>query len=602
MASVFSPEVQDITKKKIIKGMIEYLEKEEDKEFDRAIVHGPNKPAVEERPAVDEQEEDDFRRQKGWWPVLAQAIDVRLREIGVIPKHSFIIGRNISSRQIENKLRILKKHSCTAIVLCLPADETGRAVLKAIDSLHIAQDHNTLTVLMDASNFPPWQNVLQSLPSNGTSIDNNTYLTSQHIEKVTRQYILVFSDELNFNKSMDDIVRFNLKSTFLACDSKLNDVARNDSVTRNDSVVRNDSVARNDSVLRNDLVIRTDSSPRNDFCDDTHPLRVSNFYIADLLQDDSPRLLIKLSRRGNLSDFTLTRITDSLEEWIIKHKRFEECEGCENDIMKIISVLLILGSSCVFLIVLLGVVAFARTQLLRKKVTKGPYKVILTATDFVFPQISDKRRVEEGIEAMLCCWLEQLQEFGVTDIEKPDLLLGSGTSGRTPSRAGGSSPNLAKQIIVDPRVRYNGDLVQMKPVPFSGSSGGEIKDKAIELLLLLHGLRHENLNPLIGCLAEAPRAALVSEYCARGSLQDVLQQDDIKLDWSFRLSLLTDLVRQLLKCQSSKCYAGNDTVLCGCYKKTQVSDVPNEKRKPPTTELEASFAVLITSYEREYAR
>lgn len=47
----------------------------------------------------------------------------------------------------------------------------------------------------------------------------------------------------------------------------------------------------------------------------------------------------------------------------------------------------------------------------------------------------------------------------------------------------------------------------------------------------------------LGILAEPPRAALVSEYCARGSLQDVLQQDDIKLDWSFRLSLLTDLVR-----------------------------------------------------------
>jgi len=35
----------------------------------------------------------------------------------------------------------------------------------------------------------------------------------------------------------------------------------------------------------------------------------------------------------------------------------------------------------------------------------------------------------------------------------------------------------------------------------------------------------------------------VSEYCSRGSLEDVLVQDEIKLDWSFRLSLLTDLVR-----------------------------------------------------------
>lgn len=91
-------------------------------------------------------------------------------------------------------------------------------------------------------------------------------------------------------------------------------------------------------------------------------------------------------------------------------------------------------------------------------------------------------------------------------------------------------------------VEFQGDLVQMKPVPSAGGAV-ELKAKSVELLVLLHGLRHENLNPLIGCLAEPPRAALVSEYCARGSLQDVLQQDDIKLDWSFRLSLLTDLVR-----------------------------------------------------------
>jgi len=63
----------------------------------------------------------------------------------------------------------------------------------------------------------------------------------------------------------------------------------------------------------------------------------------------------------------------------------------------------------------------------------------------------------------------------------------------------------------------------------------------------IHGLRHENLNPLIGCLNEPTRPCLVSEYCSRGSLEDVLVQDEIKLDWSFRLSLLTDLVRVSLR-------------------------------------------------------
>lgn len=46
-----------------------------------------------------------------------------------------------------------------------------------------------------------------------------------------------------------------------------------------------------------------------------------------------------------------------------------------------------------------------------------------------------------------------------------------------------------------------------------------------------------------GWLNDPTRNAIVFEFCSRGSLQDVLIMDDIKLDWSFRLSLLTDLVR-----------------------------------------------------------
>ncbi|OXU32024.1 hypothetical protein TSAR_004322 [Trichomalopsis sarcophagae] len=86
-----------------------------------------------------------------------------------------------------------------------------------------------------------------------------------------------------------------------------------------------------------------------------------------------------------------------------------------------------------------------------------------------------------------------------------------------------------------------GDLVQLKQLPVQGAF--ELKGKAMDVLVTIHGLRHENLNPLIGCLTEPSRPCIVYEYCSRGSLEDVLVQDEIKLDWSFRLSLLTDLVR-----------------------------------------------------------
>ena len=88
---------------------------------------------------------------------------------------------------------------------------------------------------------------------------------------------------------------------------------------------------------------------------------------------------------------------------------------------------------------------------------------------------------------------------------------------------------------------FQGDLVQLREIPTSQSN--ELTSKTMNRLIMAHGLRHENLNPLIGWLNDPNRNAVVFEYCSRGSLQDILIMDEIKLDWSFRLSLLTDLVR-----------------------------------------------------------
>ncbi|XP_059611066.1 uncharacterized protein LOC132257996 [Phlebotomus argentipes] len=186
-----------------------------------------------------------------------------------------------------------------------------------------------------------------------------------------------------------------------------------------------------------------------------------------------------------------------------------------------------------------------RNYLLKKRLSKGPNKIVLSPSDFVFPV--DSRRVDEGIEAMLCCWLQQLQEFGGPEVDKPDLLKGSigslknlGLASAAKNNSGSGS--LARHhTVIDVRARYNGDLVQLKEIPLMAVT--ELKTKAMDILMTAHGLRHENINPLIGWLSDANRTAMVFEYCSRGSLQDVLIMDDIKLDWSFRLSLLTDLVR-----------------------------------------------------------
>ncbi|XP_039490382.1 uncharacterized protein LOC120451081 isoform X3 [Drosophila santomea] len=235
-----------------------------------------------------------------------------------------------------------------------------------------------------------------------------------------------------------------------------------------------------------------------------------------------------------------------------------------------------IAAICVGLLVIIiaGIVAGGiamRNYFLRKRLSNGPNKIVLSASDFVFPV--DSRRVDEGIEAMLCCWLQQLQEFGGPEVDKPDLLKGSigslknlgfvipgaaapGSAGAITAAANGKSGShgtgsLARHnpAHLDMRARYNGDLVQLKEVHINGSA--ELRTKAMDLLVMAHGLRHENINPLIGWLSDPNRTAMVFDYCSRGSLQDVLIMDEIKLDWSFRLSLLTDLVRGMRYLHSS---------------------------------------------------
>ncbi|MPC90917.1 Resact receptor [Portunus trituberculatus] len=55
--------------------------------------------------------------------------------------------------------------------------------------------------------------------------------------------------------------------------------------------------------------------------------------------------------------------------------------------------------------------------------------------------------------------------------------------------------------------------------------------------------RHENLAVFVGACVEAGGVVILTPYCARGSLQDVLQNDDLPLDDLFVASLIADLIK-----------------------------------------------------------
>uniref|UniRef100_A0A672ZB34 Guanylate cyclase n=2 Tax=Sphaeramia orbicularis TaxID=375764 RepID=A0A672ZB34_9TELE len=56
-------------------------------------------------------------------------------------------------------------------------------------------------------------------------------------------------------------------------------------------------------------------------------------------------------------------------------------------------------------------------------------------------------------------------------------------------------------------------------------------------------LDHPNLCKFIGGCVEVPNVAIVTEYCPKGSLNEVLLNDEIPLNWGFRFSFATDIAR-----------------------------------------------------------
>ncbi|CAD5112906.1 DgyrCDS2113 [Dimorphilus gyrociliatus] len=63
---------------------------------------------------------------------------------------------------------------------------------------------------------------------------------------------------------------------------------------------------------------------------------------------------------------------------------------------------------------------------------------------------------------------------------------------------------------------------------------------------------HNNILKFIGVIVDpVSRSALIHEYCRKGSLQDLLEDDNLELDWSFKYSMMNDIVKGMQFIHSS---------------------------------------------------
>ncbi|XP_068752048.1 atrial natriuretic peptide receptor 1-like [Montipora capricornis] len=64
-------------------------------------------------------------------------------------------------------------------------------------------------------------------------------------------------------------------------------------------------------------------------------------------------------------------------------------------------------------------------------------------------------------------------------------------------------------------------------------------------------LNHQNVNTFIGACVNPGQICILSQYCNKGSLQDVLHNDSLSLDWMFKMSISCDIARGMHYIQNS---------------------------------------------------
>ncbi|XP_056225321.1 retinal guanylyl cyclase 2 [Seriola aureovittata] len=173
----------------------------------------------------------------------------------------------------------------------------------------------------------------------------------------------------------------------------------------------------------------------------------------------------------------------------------------------------------VFCIFGVAVIYCIRRRINQIRLVKGPNKILLTLADvtFINPSLSNKKLS-----------LDDSRISGMRSVSDHSVA----------SQVSTQSPATYENTNV---VIYQGDWAWLKRLPDGMFS--RINPKTSDVFELMKDMRHENVNPFLGFFHDCGVFAIVTEFCSRGSLEDLLLNDDVKLDWMFKSSLLLDMIK-----------------------------------------------------------
>nr|XP_023831481.1 atrial natriuretic peptide receptor 1-like [Salvelinus alpinus] len=164
------------------------------------------------------------------------------------------------------------------------------------------------------------------------------------------------------------------------------------------------------------------------------------------------------------------------------------------------------------------------------------FVIIVTVTVFIYRKL----KLENELAAQL--WRVQWEDVQMSDLEK---VLRRACSRLTLSLRGS---NYGSLLTMDGNFQiyaktgyYKGNISAIKYV--TNKKRIELTRRVLFELKHMRDVQNEHLTRFIGACIDPPNICIITEYCPRGSLQDLMESETITLDWMFRYSLINDIVK-----------------------------------------------------------
>uniref|UniRef100_A0A8C7MTK4 Guanylate cyclase n=1 Tax=Oncorhynchus kisutch TaxID=8019 RepID=A0A8C7MTK4_ONCKI len=169
-------------------------------------------------------------------------------------------------------------------------------------------------------------------------------------------------------------------------------------------------------------------------------------------------------------------------------------------------------------------------------------KIVTLKQERAFPKLLPQRKLKLENELAAQLWRVQWDDVQMSDLEK---VLRRACSRLTLSLRGsnyGSFLTMEGNFQIYAKTGYyKGNISAIKYV--TNKKRIELTRRVLFELKHMRDVQNEHLTRFIGACIDPPNICIITEYCPRGSLQDLMESETITLDWMFRYSLINDIVK-----------------------------------------------------------